>query len=284
MPRPPAALEAMTLDPVRTQIDQRCNSAPEPRFRVDVGPPRPSRPDSKHALTRAPFHNPHAQRARGPHAHSASRAGPAAGGVRRTLSIPKEFPRLLELDQRLSPSSCWTRRRSRDSYGTEGASEARAFTRDLRLEIESMARANIALAEEAADLRSQISATRAVDMKPVAEASPPPRPRRTRSWASTTSAARCARRRARAGERREERGGAREVAGREIKRCRRVRRRVSASAGKTPRGCRQGVHRRAGVVGRRRRRARRAAAASAGAGVPGEAEVRVRRRRRFAAT
>jgi hypothetical protein len=33
-----------------------------------------------------------------------------------------------------------------------------------------MARANIALAEEAADLRSQISVIRAVDMKPVAEA------------------------------------------------------------------------------------------------------------------
>ena len=33
-----------------------------------------------------------------------------------------------------------------------------------------MARANIALAEEASDLRSQISVIRAVDMKPVAEA------------------------------------------------------------------------------------------------------------------
>jgi hypothetical protein len=55
-------------------------------------------------------------------------------------------------------------------HGTEGASEARAFTRDLRLEIESMARANIALFEEASDLRSQIHVIRAVDMKPVAEA------------------------------------------------------------------------------------------------------------------
>ena len=55
-------------------------------------------------------------------------------------------------------------------HGTEGASEARAFTNDLRLEIESMARANIALADEASDLRSQISVIKAVDMKPVQEA------------------------------------------------------------------------------------------------------------------
>ena len=123
------------------------------------------------ADARSPLPPPYAQRARGPHAHGASQAGPAEGGVRRTLSIPKDFPRLLELDSASLAELLLDKETfARFLHGTEGASEARAFTRDLRLEIESMARANIALAEEAADLRSQISVIRAVDMKPVAEA------------------------------------------------------------------------------------------------------------------
>ena len=64
------------------------------------------------------------------------------------MSMPKDFPRLLdlsaeELHELLTDKASF----ARFLHGTEGALEARAFTRDLRLEIESMARANIALAE-----------------------------------------------------------------------------------------------------------------------------------------
>lgn len=116
--------------------------------------------------------DPHA--ARGSNTHNAAPAGTTGGtgvGIRRTLSVPKEFLRLLELDSAsLSELLLDKETFARFLHGTEGASEARAFSRDLRLEIESMARANISLADEAHDLRSQICVIRAVDMKPVEEA------------------------------------------------------------------------------------------------------------------
>ena len=90
--------------------------------------------------------------------------------MRRAMSMPKDFPRLLdlsaeELHELLTDKASF----ARFLHGTEGALEARAFTRDLRLEIEGMARANIEVAEEAEDLRSQISVIRAVDLQPVRE-------------------------------------------------------------------------------------------------------------------
>ena len=76
-----------------------------------------------------------------------------------------------------------------------------------------MARANIALAEEAADLRSQISVIRAVDMKPVAEAYAEAKAK-TDALVGEHDVGRALRSlQERARQRREERGGEREVAG-----------------------------------------------------------------------
>ena len=82
--------------------------------------------------------------------------------------MAREFPRLLqkssaELAELLTDKEAF----ARFLHGTEGALEARAFTRELRLEIEGMCRANIEKAEEARDLRSQMSVIRSCDAQPV---------------------------------------------------------------------------------------------------------------------
>ena len=61
-----------------------------------------------------------------------------------TSSVSREFPRLLqkssaELAELLTDKEAF----ARFLHSTEGALEARAFTRELRLEIEGMCRANI---------------------------------------------------------------------------------------------------------------------------------------------
>ena len=90
--------------------------------------------------------------------------------MRRTLSIPKEFPGLLELTSaELSALLTDAAAFGKFLHGTEGAKEARAFTRDLRQEIEGMCRVNIEMAEEAADLRGQMQVIRSCDMQPVKE-------------------------------------------------------------------------------------------------------------------
>ena len=63
-----------------------------------------------------------------------------------TSSVSREFPRLLqkssaELAELLTDKEAF----ARFLHSTEGALEARAFTRELRLEIEGMCRANIEL-------------------------------------------------------------------------------------------------------------------------------------------
>ena len=85
-----------------------------------------------------------------------------------TSSVSREFPRLLqkssaELAELLTDKEAF----ARFLHSTEGALEARAFTRELRLEIEGMCRANIEKAEEARDLRSQMSVIRSCDAQPV---------------------------------------------------------------------------------------------------------------------
>ena len=91
--------------------------------------------------------------------------------MRRTLSIPKEFPGLLELSSsELSTLLTDPAAFAKFLHGTDGAKEARAFTRDIRHEIEDMCRVNIEMAEEAADLRGQMQVIRSCDMQPVKEA------------------------------------------------------------------------------------------------------------------
>ena len=98
-------------------------------------------------------------------------AHPGSSTVRRTLSIPKEFPGLLELSSsELSAMLTDRTAFAKFLHGTDGAKEARAFTRDLRHEIEGMCRVNIEMAEEAADLRGQMQVIRSCDMQPVKEA------------------------------------------------------------------------------------------------------------------
>jgi hypothetical protein len=85
--------------------------------------------------------------------------------------VSREFPRLLqkssaELAELLTDKEAF----ARFLHSTEGALEARAFTRELRLEIEGMCRANIEKAEEARDLRSQMSVIRSCDAQPVKDA------------------------------------------------------------------------------------------------------------------
>ena len=85
--------------------------------------------------------------------------------------MSREFPRLLqkssaELAELLTDKEAF----ARFLHSTEGALEARAFTRELRLEIEGMCRANIEKAEEARDLRSQMSVIRSCDAQPVKDA------------------------------------------------------------------------------------------------------------------
>jgi ESCRT-I complex subunit VPS37 len=97
-------------------------------------------------------------------------AHPGTSTIARTLSIPKEFPGLLELtSSELGTLLTDPTAFARFLHGTEGARESRAFTRDLRLEIEGMCRANIEMAEEAVDLRSQMQVIRSCDMQPVKE-------------------------------------------------------------------------------------------------------------------
>lgn len=97
-------------------------------------------------------------------------AHPGGSTVRRTLSIPKEFPGLLELSSsELSSLLTDPGAFARFLHGTEGAREARAFTRDLRGEIAGMCRVNVEMAEEAGDLRSQMQVIRSCDMQPVKE-------------------------------------------------------------------------------------------------------------------
>ena len=97
-------------------------------------------------------------------------AHPSSSTVRRTLSIPKEFPGLLELSSsELGTLLTDPAALARFLHGTEGAREARTFIHDLRKEIESMCRANIEAAEEASDLRSQMQVIRSCDMQPVKE-------------------------------------------------------------------------------------------------------------------
>ena len=132
---------------------------------------RRARPDSpsRLELTRPSQHSQH-ERPGGAPGGGGQIPGGGGGSLRRTLSTPKDFPRLLELTpEQLGELLTDKEAFARFLHGTEGALEARAFTRDLRLEIEGMARANIEMAEEAADIRSQISVIRAVDMKPVQE-------------------------------------------------------------------------------------------------------------------
>ena len=132
---------------------------------------RRARPDSpsRLELTRPSQHSQH-ERPGGAPGGGGQNPGGGGGSLRRTLSTPKDFPRLLELTpEQLGELLTDKEAFARFLHGTEGALEARAFTRDLRLEIEGMARANIEMAEEAADIRSQISVIRAVDMKPVQE-------------------------------------------------------------------------------------------------------------------
>mmetsp|Transcript_20701 Transcript_20701/g.51569 ORF Transcript_20701/g.51569 Transcript_20701/m.51569 type:complete len:255 (-) Transcript_20701:89-853(-) len=97
-------------------------------------------------------------------------AHPGGSTVRRTLSVPKEFPGLLEMTSAelgtlLTDPAAF----ARFLHSTEGCREARAFTRDLRIEIEGMCRTNIEMAEEAGDLRSQMQVIRSCDMQPVKE-------------------------------------------------------------------------------------------------------------------
>ena len=73
--------------------------------------------------------------------------------------MSREFPRLLqkssaELAELLTDKEAF----ARFLHSTEGALEARAFTRELRLEIEGMCRANIEKAEEARQEEARLQA------------------------------------------------------------------------------------------------------------------------------
>ena len=97
-------------------------------------------------------------------------AHPGGSTIRSSLSIPKEFPGLLELTcAELGTLLTDPAAFAQFLHSTEGCREARAFTRDLRIEIEGMCRTNIEMAEEAGDLRSQMQVIRSCDMQPVKE-------------------------------------------------------------------------------------------------------------------
>ena len=227
---------------------------------------RRARPDSSRLELTRPSHHSQHERPGGAPGGGGQNPGGGGGSLRRTLALPRIFPRLR--------AHAGATRRAPHGQGSfrslparhRGRAEARAFTRDLRLEIEGMARANIEMAEEAAT-SGRRSAYSRVDMKPAQGEYEWSRRAPTRSWGDTTPGPlETMKNRGgdRLGERRGERGAGRKMSAEESG--------DIETAGVVPRRRRQGVHVEPNRRGKRNAYSHFAAAADARVRTPGGTE------------